>query len=286
MTYPGVHTCQEQPERNRYNTMSNPIWPVVAENLAEQLAAAQGGRVHPVQLLPFLPLSLQQVEGILDELCETDRVNKEASEGLLAYTFNEYLDRPPVRFNPQQGVYSNEPLDKQEFSAVCPQVRDQIHTELGILAEQDPWPGDAVWQHEIIYLLRNLQGPVFLSSVAGHSRMSFKKVEERMNQLIEMGAVSYSESTKSYELPPLDYPKPAYKRHDAFIRQFPGALKEEMETRILKALMYTLFIAVMAFVIAITAKIPFPLLLVIAGIGAGITSFRVIFAKPKPLPRL
>jgi len=266
--------------------MSNPIWPVVAENLAEQLAASQGGRVHPVQMLPFLPLSLQQATDILDELCETDRVNKAPTDGMLAYTFSEYLDRPPIRFSPQEGVYSSEPLDKQQFTATSPEVSEQVQSELAMLAEQDPWPGDAVWQHELIYLLRNLKAPVFLSALAGHSRLSFKKVEERMNQLVEMGAVNYDPNTHCYELPPLDYPKPAFKRHDAFIRQFPGAMKEEMETRILKTLAFILGIAVVAFLIAITAKIPFPILLVVAGIVSGITAFKIIFAKPKPLPRL
>lgn len=62
--------------------MSHLIWPVVTENLAEQLSAAQSGIVHPSQLLPYLPLSL--IEQTLDQLCDSDRVEKQTSNGLAA----------------------------------------------------------------------------------------------------------------------------------------------------------------------------------------------------------
>jgi len=264
--------------------MNTPIWPVVTENLAEQLAVAQGGRVHPVQLLPYLPLSIQQVEGVLDELCESDRVFKETDSPLTAYIFKEYLDAPPVPFNPQNGVYSNDPLDKREFTAITHEVQGQIQEELGQLAEADPWPGDAVWQHELLYLLTNLKSPVFLSALAGHSRMSFKKVERRVDELVELGAVEASSDPREYQLPPLAYPKPAYMRHDAFIRQFPGAIHEELESRLLRALLYVLIISLLCLLIAFTARFPFPLLLMGGGLVAGITFFKTLFAKPKPLP--
>ena len=96
--------------------MSHPIWPVVTENLAEQLSAAQGGIVHPAQLLPYLPLSLELIEQTLDELACSDRVDKQQTDGLTVYIFKESLNKTPHHFAPRQCVYSNEPLDDNAFS--------------------------------------------------------------------------------------------------------------------------------------------------------------------------
>ena len=69
--------------------MSAPIWPVVTENLAEQLSAAQGGRVHPAQLLPYLPLSLRLIERTLDALTESDRVEKQTCHLSQEFAYHE-----------------------------------------------------------------------------------------------------------------------------------------------------------------------------------------------------
>lgn len=264
--------------------MSNPIWPVVTENLAEQLAATQGGKVHPVQLLPYLPMSLQLIETTLDELTESARVAKKLDDGLVSYEFNEHLDKAPTKFQPTKGIYSDDPLDEVEFTAISTEVRSTLQVELGILAEEHPWPGNAIWQHELLYLLQNLPAPVSLSAIAGHSRLPFKKVEEKMAELVELGAVQYNVKTKAYDLPPMSYPKKPYKRHDEFVRQFPGALKEETEMRLVKGLIYSLVIAVVCLGLAITAKIPFPIVLIGGTIVAGINFARILFARPKPLP--
>ncbi len=264
--------------------MSDPIWPVVTENLAEQISAAQCGIVHPAQLLPYLPLSLRLIEQTLDELVSSARVEKQTVNGLNAYIFKESIDRQPHKFAPTLCIYSNEPLDGYEFSAIAKDVRLQIEVELGHLAENDIWPAEAVWEHELIYLANNLPAPASTSDIAGHSRIAFKKVEQRLSELKERGMIRFQPENKAWELPPLRYPTPVYKRNDPFIRQFPGALQEEMEVRLLKGLSVSLLVLLFCFALALTARIPFPLVLFGGLTAAAIAFYRIFKAPPKPLP--
>ena len=265
--------------------MSHPIWPVVTENLAEQLSAAQGGIVHPTQLLPYLPLSLSLIEQTLDALVESDRVEKQINHGLNTYIFKESLNRPPQKFAPRDCVYSNEPLDDDEYSALAPETRQQIEAELALIAVNDVWPAEAVWEHELIYLLQNLHTPT-TSSIAGHSRLPFKKVEQRLTELKARGMLRLNPELGTWDIPAMRYPKPAYARNDTYIRQFPGAMKEELETRLIKALSIALCLLLGSFILAITAKFPFPLVL-FAGLAAAVlTFFKILKAPAKPIPQI
>ncbi len=265
--------------------MSHPIWSVVTENLAEQLSAAQGGIVHPTQLLPYLPLSLKLIEQTLNALAESDRVDKQINNGLNTYIFKESLNKSPQKFAPRDCVYSNEPLDDDEYSALAPQTRQQIEAELALIAPHDVWPAEAVWQHELIYLLQNLHVPT-TSSIAGHSRLPFKKVEQRLNELKKRGALRLNTELGTWELPAMRYPKPAYSRNDTYIRQFPGAMKEELEVRLIKSLSIALALLLASFILAVTAKFPFPLVLFAGLAAAMLTAFKILKAPAKPIPQI
>jgi hypothetical protein len=267
-------------------TMSNPIWTVVTGNLAEQIAATQGGVVHPTQLLPYLPLSLSQIEATLNELCSSGRIQKQLNDGLAAYIFTELFDQAPHKFAPTHCVYSNEELDGHEFAIIAPEIKTQIEAELGHLATHENWPSLAVWEHELIYLAQNLPAPVIASRIAGRSRLSLKKVEQRLSELKERGLIQFNSESCGWELPPARYPRPAYKKNDQFIRQFPSALQEETEVRLLKGLSSSLLMLLLFFAVALTAKIPFPLIF-FGGIASAALVFLKIFkATTKPLPEV
>jgi hypothetical protein len=266
--------------------MSVPIWPVVTENLAEQLSAAQGGIVHPAQLLPYLPLSLSLIEHTLNALTESDRVEKQTINGLSAYIFKESLNKPQHKFAPRVCVYSNDPLDDHEYAVISPEIRKKIEAELSLTATNDIWPAEAVWEHELIYLAQNLNAPTSTSEIAGHARLSFKKVEARLAELNTRGALRFNAELNAWEEPPMRYPKPAYVRNDSYIRQFPGAIKEELEIRLIKSLTTALLVLLLCFALAVTARFPFPIVL-FGGSLISITVFLKIFrAPPKPIPDL
>lgn len=264
--------------------MSQPIWPVVLENLAEQLSATQGGILHPVQILPFLPVSLEQVVETLDALTVSSRVEKQSGAQALQYVFKDSVDKTPTKFAPNRCVYSQEKIDGIKYSAISHKVREKVEAELALLAKHKPWPSEAVWQHELIYLLNNLPAPTNPSEIAGHSRLQFKRVEALLKKLTDSNYLTRSRTSSSLELPPMRYPQAAFNRNDQFIRKFPEAIKDEVETRLIRSLSFSLILLLICFVLAITAKIPFPLVL-FGGLTAATISFFIRFKAPsKQLP--
>ena len=267
--------------------MSYPIWPVVTENLAEQLSATQAGVIHPAQLLPYLPLSLDLAAQTLDALAESARVEKSTSkDGSTAYIFKESANESPRKFSPRQCVYSKELLDDHEYSVLSPEVGKQVKAELSLLASNDIWPAQAVWEHELLFLTENLPAPTSTSAIAGHSRLPFKKVEQRLNELLDRGVLSLDKELNAWETPPMRYPKRAYDRNDQYIRQFPGAIREELEVRLVRGLSISLIILLACLILAVVAKIPFIVLLFSGLITAILVFVKIIKAHPKALPEL
>ena len=266
--------------------MSHPIWPVVTENLAEQLSAAQGGIVHPAQLLPYLPLSLELIEHTLDELATSDRVEKQKQNGLVVYIFKESLNKAPHHFDPRRCVYSDESLDDNAFTAIAPGVRKKIEAELANLAANHTWPAQAVWEHELIYLAENLPNPVSTSSIAGHSRLPFKRAEVHLNELKRRGALQFDSELNTWELPPLRYPRTVYSRNDSYIRQFPGAIKEEDEVRLIKGLSFALAILLLSLMLAVVARLPFPFVFFGGMLVAFFAFLKILKAPPQPIPEI
>jgi hypothetical protein len=266
--------------------MRKQIWPVVVENLAEQLASVQGGVVHPVQLLPFLPLSLSQIEQTLDALASSDFVEKDRTGDLVSYHFPQFADNAPAPFQPERCVFSNVALPHGTGQVLSEDVIRQMEAELSALAEGDPWPAEANWQHELVFLLQHIPGPVRLSHLAGHSRMSFRMVEEKAKQLAKVGAASLDPVAGTLELPPLSYPQSQYERQAAFVRQFPGALREEYEVRLVRALVSVVIVMSLTFALVFILRVPFILLLVAGGLVSAFTFWRQLKAPPKPLPQI
>ena len=266
--------------------MSRPIWPVVTENLALQLSATQGGIVHAAQLMPYVPLSIELIEQTLDALAESERVQKQTINHFSAYLFQESFNQPQHTFAPRFCVYSNEPLDDHKYSAISEDVRKTIETELATLANSDTWPAEAVWEHEIIYLMANLPEPISTSLLAGRSRLSFKRIEKRLMKLRNKGILLFDPEINTWSLPPLRYPRPVYARNDNFIRQFPGAVKEELEVRIVKGLSLSLGVLLLSFILAFIGRLPFPIIF-FGGIACAFAVFlKVLKSRPKPIPEL
>lgn len=229
-------------------------------------------------------MSLGLIEQTLSALAESDRVERQTVNGLNAYLFKESENKPPHKFQPLACVYSNEPLDELQFNAITPEVRQQIEAELALMADKDSWPAEAIREHELIFLIHNLNTPVSTSSIAGHSQLPFKKVEQHLNDLRQRGCLHFNAELNAWDALPLNYPAAAYTRNRDFIRQFPGAVKEELEVRLIKSLSVALLVLLAAFVLAISAKFPFPIVLGAGLIASGLVFLKVFKSPPKTLP--
>ena len=242
--------------------MHNQIWAITVENLAEQLAATQGGRLHACQLLPYLPLSLRLVKSVLDALTQSQAVEMiESPEGSF-YTFLDLLDAKPSPFRVDRCVYSREPLKDSEYGVMTNSVREQIYSELEQLSQTQNWAAQAINEHELLYLINNLPSPVRRSQVAGHSRLPFKQAEQHLHHLIEQRTLQFDSKTRALSSPPLRYPQHTYQKNASFIRQFPAALKEERELNLIRLLKHILFVFLGCICLAVTARVnPFMIIL-------------------------
>ena len=242
--------------------MHNQIWAITVENLAEQLAATQGGRLHTCQLLPYLPLSLELVKSVLDALTQSQAVEMiESPEGSF-YTFLDLLDAKPSPFRVDRCVYSREPLKDSEYGVITNSVREQIYSELEQLSQTQNWAAQAINEHELLYLINNLPSPVRRSQVAGHSRLPFKQAEQHLHHLIEQRTLQFDSKTRALSSPPLRYPQHTYQKNASFIRQFPAALKEERELNLIRLLKHILFVFLGCICLAVTARVnPFMIIL-------------------------
>ena len=244
--------------------MHNQIWAITVENLAEQLAATQGGRLHACQLLPYLPLSLALVEDALSALSQSQAIEKiKSSEGSF-YTFLDLLDAKPTSFRVDRCVYSRETLQDSEYGVITNTVREQIYAELHQLSRSQNWAAEAINEHELLYLINHLPSPVRRSQVAGHSRLPFKQAEQHLRTMLEQQTLQIDPNTGELSSPPLRYPQHAYQKNAAFIRQFPAALKEERELNLIRLLKSILFVFLGCICLAVTARVH-PIVIILLG---------------------
>ncbi|MFW5870054.1 MAG: hypothetical protein ACOCVL_00165 [Candidatus Sumerlaeota bacterium] len=63
----------------------------ILENLGERIAAANGGRIYPAQILPCLPVSLEMISDHLDGMVDDAVVFRHENDGLVYYEFSELV---------------------------------------------------------------------------------------------------------------------------------------------------------------------------------------------------
>ncbi len=91
---------------------------------------------------------------------------------------------------------------------------------------------------------------------------------------------------KAWTLPPLRYPRTVYIQQDAFIRQFPGAVKEEFEVRLVKGLGYSLGILLFSFTLAVVGRVPFTLVFFVGLICASLVFLKIIKSPTRHIPEI
>ncbi len=246
----------------------------VLENTAERIAEANSGRVFPAQLLPCLPVSLEMVSEHLDEMVDDTVVFRREEEGLTFYEFAELVDHDPHPVSTTQCVHCSDSIKPADKHLLCFACNDELLRELLSLAETTAWPAQAVWQHEIFYLAAQRKNPVPVADIAGHSRLTLKKVKERLAEL-ERGNytrrdLDFAGKNSGYVFPLLDYPREVFRRNDKSIRLHPSSYKEELEMRLIKSLISLVVIMIVCLGLSIGVRIPFPLVLIIGAIAGAV----------------
>ena len=111
-----------------------------------------------------------------------------------------------------------------------------------------------------------------------------KRAESELQQLQQRGALQFDPAANAWASPPLRYTHDAYTANEQFLLRLPAAAKEELERRLVKALSYSLGILVGCLMLAIVARIPFPLVFFGGLLVAFLTFLKILKAPPPAIP--
>ena len=261
-----------KPEYTLSDTSQNLI-----ENLAAQLAERNRGIITVNHLAPFLPVSLRLLRASLDSMVDGQAVLYDDTSLFPEYHFTAFLNKEPKAGSPAPAkcICCGAEMTGQGNIA-CPKCFNICKKDLNILAERNGWPARAVYEHEILYLAANMDAPVSLAALAGHSSYTLGSMRKKLERLcLERFALQQLDDEKGlvvYSFPEIKYPETAYKRSMDLIRSYPAAESEEVETKMVKILIMLAGLIVMVFLASFLLRIPFPvgmgLLLIIGPVWA------------------
>lgn len=236
------------------------------ENIAFRLSEQHEGPLAPAELLSYLPVSLEMITAILDEAAEESAgITAETTNGLCGYSFNlpaaTGRKAPPVMG--LQCVCCDQEV-RTDSGPLCSQCETELEKALKKEAENNAWPAQAIYEHEICYLAARMKSPVSAEKLASSSRFTLRRMRKKldcMQQALAVHAQRDSETgTWSYTFPPAPYPRERYLKNIQLIRTFPASVTEDIEARIVHILtaIGILFLAMLALAFC---AFPFPLLL-------------------------
>ncbi len=259
------------------------------ENLAARLAVARGGRVMANHLMPYLPVSLDLIERILDALADGSVLTSRREDDWQIYEFPELLDAPAAAPQKNVCVACGNPELLAGKSPLCDTCMRELEAELTELAKREDWPAEAVWEHELLCAASRQSGPLRVASLAGFTRLSLSQLKERLKNLAARGharcVVDFEKKSAHYEFPPLTYPRDAWLRHDRFICSHPASRKCEFEIKIMKV--FVVFI-VAIFLFFLDMLQPIPCVLIVLPIAVILALWWIFRAPPElsPLERM
>lgn len=253
------------------------------ENLAERIAASQGGRITANDLIPYLPVSLSIIEKHLDEMVDDCVFFSAVRDGIKTYEFAELIDAEPRPMPKGVCIHCGDDAPVDEGMSLCYACHDGLGRDLLKLAESTAWPAEAIWQHELLYIMSTADGPIRIADVAGRSRLTLSQVKTRLAELARRGfarqVMDYRNKTATYEMPPIHYRRAAYRRQDKFIRLHPSSLKDEWEVKIVKSLVVLVAALLACFVLRFLIRWPLPILLAGGAAVAAALVGRIVLHK-------
>lgn len=244
----------------------------VVENLAVRVAETAGGTITVNHLAPYLPMSLEMIRAVLDEMVDGHTVQAGEAEGFPAYTF---------------AAAGESWADDGDFrpEALWEEAAPVLEPELTRLAESGGWPARAVYEHEILYLMSRHASPHYGDELAGRSRYTLKRLKRKLNLMTRerwiRQDVDAAKATVAYAAPEIDYPRDLYRRNMAFIRQHPASVTEDVEMKVTRVL---LILGLMLLVVLGLAfcRVPMALLLPGYAVAGAVVSAWVWLKRDAP----
>jgi len=259
----------------------------LVENIAYRVAGLHGGKITVNHLAPYLPMSLDLIRSCLDNMLDGHSVRSDKSDGFPIYEFAACPDN-----GSEKGVLAvdacvscSSDFGKTEIHPLCRDCLQAIETELNRLAESTGWPAKAVYEHEILYLAAKRSGPHHASELAGHSRYTLKRMQQKLKAMTlerflrqEIDEVA---ATLVYHFPDITYPKEMYNRNIAGIRRYPASVMEDVQIKATRIILVLASLLLGVFILALL-RVPLPVLIVGFLVVAPIVAIKMWLKKDQP----
>lgn len=258
----------------------------IVENLAYQVAQSHGGSITVNHLAPYLPLSLNLIGSCLDNMVDGHSVIQNQHDGFKMYEFTQTKE---IDTNSNEALTQNcvscttNPRSHKQM--LCKECMDALEKELTRIAESTGWPAKAVYEHEILYLAAQRNGPMSAADLAGYSRYTLKRMQKKLkvmalDQYLKLD-LDKTAATIFYQFPKISYPKEAYQRNMEIIRRYPASVAEDMELKIIRIILCFTGMLLAVFILALL-RIPLPILIICFVIAAPIVAFKIWRHKDQP----
>lgn len=230
------------------------------ENLAGQIAASHDGKVTPWEILPFLPLSLGQIETRMDAMVDGARTSVDYEAGIKVYEFTDLTMLSSS--DTKMCVCCGQAARDEEMGAFCSNCERTLWIEICREARRHDWRDEALWQHEMLFQIARLNGPVNEEALAPHSAMTLAETGERLRKLAARAYIRYEldfERNLSYYSTrgPIVYSLTDLRRNQQAISDLPAPAEDgEVEARVAHALKALIAVVLVTFFLAFVPWIP------------------------------
>lgn len=256
------------------------------ENLAAHLAERNSGVITVNHLAPHLPVSLRLLRDALDAMVDGRAVLYDETSLFPEYHFCAFLDKESKSGTPApvKCICCGDNLERSGVVA-CNRCFEVCKQDLNALAERCGWPARAVYEHEILYLASNIEGPVYLAAMAGRSNYTLRSMGKKLERLcLERYAAQQLDDEKGlvvYSFPEVKYPETSYRRNMGVIRSYPAAEAEEIDNKVLKILIMLASLIVVIFLASFFLRVPFPIGVLLLLIIGPVWSWRIWRSRNK-----
>ena len=227
----------------------------IVENLAYQVAQRHGGTITVNHLVPYLPLSLSLIRSCLDNMVDGHSVIPNEQDGFPIYEFTQTKEtNGETREVRAQSCLSCTINPRSGEQMLCKECLDALEKELTRIAESTGWPAKAVYEHEILYIATQRNGPQNATDLAGYSRYTLKRMQKKLKamaleQYLKLD-LDKTAATISYQFPKISYSKEAHQRNMGVIRRYPASVAGDMELKIIRIILYLAGMLFAVFVLA------------------------------------
>ncbi len=250
----------------------------IVENLALRVAERTGGRVTPNALAPYLPMSLAMINSCLADMADGSSVVCRFEGNCPVYQFAEQEEATVKKglLALDQCLACEADIEADPGEILCAGCREEFMADLGRFADLTGWPGQAVYEHEILYIAANTPAPLYLETLADRSRYPVRRMAPKLDRLAAEGFVRQKKAETrrggvEHVFPPLLYPKTRYRANMGIIRRFPASGTEELEMKVFGVLTALAVMLAIGFVLAF-CLVPLSLLAVCFAVLAPLVS--------------